>query len=177
MTVETVPYTMHGHGTERHDVHDAIPVAPGLVVFRIPDEIARTNPARWRIGHHSGRGIAESLVRELALAAAEKIAKLYDWTLDDATLRKQIDPLDFYRNLSDGCFSLGTYADDAHQNAARNGIYTDADIEQAAREAKADGLNALQILNDMAHTVPWSGLDTDDFNEAHNRIAELADAD
>jgi len=28
----------------------------------------------------------------------------------------------------------------------------------------------------MSETVPWAGLDTEDFNEAHNRIVELADA-
>jgi hypothetical protein len=29
----------------------------------------------------------------------------------------------------------------------------------------------------MSQTVPWMGLDTDDFNEAHNRVVALADGD
>jgi hypothetical protein len=28
----------------------------------------------------------------------------------------------------------------------------------------------------MTHRVPWMGLDTEDFNEAHNRIVELSGA-
>jgi hypothetical protein len=29
----------------------------------------------------------------------------------------------------------------------------------------------------MTHTVPWMGLDTNEFNEAHDRIVRAADAD
>ncbi|MFH8531591.1 hypothetical protein ACH4GE_24610 [Streptomyces tendae] len=62
-------------------------------------------------------------------------------------------------------------------DVTRNGTYTDADIEQAAADYAEDGLNALEILTAMTHTVPWMALDTNDFNDAHNRIVELADAD
>ncbi|MEV6696286.1 hypothetical protein AB0M68_03860 [Streptomyces sp. NPDC051453] len=175
MTVETTTYMLLGRHGQRYEITDAIPIAPGLFVFRLPGDLALNNPARWNIGHHSGRVVAEALTREAALAGAEKAASLYDWSQDVEFLREEIDDMKFYRDqLPVDCFSLNTHYE--RGDVSRNGIYTDADIAEAAREAKADGLNALQILNDMADTVPWSGLDTDDFNEAHGRIAELADA-
>lgn len=54
--------------------------------------------------------------------------------------------------------------------------YTNADLRKAAAEYKADDYNAFEILLDMADNAPWCGLDTDAFNEAHDRIATLADA-
>lgn len=172
----TVPYTMHGRRGERYEIRGALPIAPGLVVFRLPDDLSLNNPARWVIGHHAGRCIAEAMTRQAALAGAEKIASLYDWTRGVDFLREEIDDMHFYRDqLPDDCFPVNTHY--VRGDVSRNGTYTDADIAAAAREAKADGSNALQILSDMAHTVPWSGLDTDDFNEAHGRIVELADAD
>ena len=175
MTTEVTTYTMLGRNGERYEITDAINMTPGLFVFRLPADLSLNSPARWNIGHHSGYVIAEALTREAALAGAEKVAALYDWSQDVEFLREEIDDMDFYREqLPVDCFPLNTHYE--RGDVSRNGIYTDADIEQAAREAKADGLNALQLTAAMAHTVPWSGLDTDDFNEAHGRIVQLADA-
>ena len=176
MTTDTTTYTMLGRNGAKYEVPDAIPVAPGLVVFRLPDGLALNNPARWNIGHHSGRCLAETMRREDALKGAELLAGLHDWTKDAAFLREEIDDRDLFIKLS------RHWCEPVNSNYMRgdvsgNGIYTDADIEAAAAEYKAEGMNALEIVTAMAHTVPWSGLDTEDFNEANNRVIELADAD
>lgn len=54
--------------------------------------------------------------------------------------------------------------------------YTDADIAEAVAEFKADGYSAFEVLLAMADQAPWMGLDTEAFNEAHDRITQLADA-
>jgi hypothetical protein len=62
-------------------------------------------------------------------------------------------------------------------DVSSNGLYTDADVEKAAEASRADGMNAYDILIAMSHTVPWMGLDTNDFNEAHDRIVRAAGAE
>lgn len=173
--METTPYTMTCGKSTR--TVDAIQPAPGLLVYRLPSDHQPASPHRWRIGHHSGLSIADSLRREAALQGAELLATLADWTQSVDAIREQINPGTLFAKLSYvDCIEPATepYADGA--NVASNGIYTDVDIHEAAFEAKASGFNALDILVAMSATAPWSGLDTDDFNEAHNRIAELADA-
>lgn len=176
MSVDTVDYTMRGRKGQSYEVTGAVQVAPGLVVFRVPGDLDLNNPARWNIGHHSGLIVGEAMTREFAMAGAAAIAPLYDWTRDVDDLNGDVDEDTVLSTL--GRHSCGTVHshDYLRGNVSHNGIYTDADIEEAAREAKADEMSAYEILISMAHTVPWMGLDTNDFNEAHDRIVTLADA-
>jgi hypothetical protein len=157
----------------------ATEIAPGLLVYRIPDGMHPSSPHRWRIGHKvSGRAIADAMTREDVFKAAAVFAELADWTQDMDTLRATVNAQELFGKA--GAYYPVFPADPAYRiggDASKNGIYTDADIAEAAREAKADGFSAYDVLIAMSHTVPWMGLDTEDFNEAHNRIAELADAD
>ncbi|GGV36628.1 hypothetical protein GCM10010293_39990 [Streptomyces griseoflavus] len=171
----TTTYTMLGRHGEKYEIPDAIQVALGLVVFRLPEGLALNNPARWNIGHHSGRVLAEALRREDAIAGAELIASLHDWTKDVAALREEIDEDAVVIKLSrHWCEPVNSNY--LRGDVSRNGIYTDADIEAAAAEYKADDMNALEIVTAMSHTVPWSGLDTDDFNEASSKVIAAAGA-
>ncbi|MGW0780397.1 hypothetical protein [Streptomyces sp. NPDC002913] len=151
---------------------------PGLVVFRLAPDHKPHNPQRWRIGHKpSGLAIADSLTKENALKGAELLAELTDWTQDANTVKAAIDPTELFVKLSFAwCIEPGTEPLAAGADASRNGMYTDADIDEAAAEFKADGYNALEILVAMSASIPWSGLDTEDFNEAHNRVVELSGA-
>lgn len=171
----TTTYTMLGRHGEEYEIPDATQIAPGLVVFRLPADLVLNNPARWNIGHHSGYVLAEALRREDAIAGAELIAGLQDWTKDVAALREEIDEDALVIKLSrHWCEPVNSNY--LRGDVSRNGIYTDADIEATAAEYKEDGLNALEIVTAMSHTVPWSGLDTEDFNKASSRVIELADA-
>jgi hypothetical protein len=180
MIGETTDYTMIVHGQQKHTVSGAVLAAPGLVVFRMPAIQSLNNPARWRIGHHEGLAIAEAMTRENAFKGVQTLAESgIDWTQDTADLKEAITDKvarDLYAKLS------AVWCDEPGSNympgdVSGNGTYTDADVEEAAAAAKADGFNALNVMVAMSHTVPWMGLDTEDFNEAHNRIATLADAD
>lgn len=179
MIGEVTEYSMIVRGEQRYIIPNAVQAAPGLVVFRLPAEHAINDPARWRIGHHEGLAIAEAMRREDALKGIEILKESgVDWTQDTDTLQALIDGgavRDLYAKLSYAwCEDPGS----AYMpgDVTNNGTYTDADIEQAATEFKADRLNSYEILLAMTYSVPWMGLDTEDFNEAHNRIAELADA-
>ena len=156
----------------------ATEVAPGLVVFRLAPDHKPHNPQRWRISHKaSGLAIADSMQRENALKGAALLAKVTDWTQDADTVKAAVDREDLFAQLSYvWCIEPGTQPLGPGTDASRNGTYTDVDVETAAAAARANGFNALEVLVAMSETVPWCGLDTDDFNEAHNRIAELADA-
>lgn len=177
MIGETTEHTMLIHGQQKHTIPDAVQAAPGLVVFRMPAGQSLNSPARWRIGHHEGLAIAEALTRENALKGAQILAESgIDWTQDTDTLKETITDKvarDLYVKLSYAwCDQPGSHY--MPGDVSRNGIYTDADIEEAAREAKADGFNAADILVAMSATVPWMGLDTEDFNDAHDRIVRAA---
>lgn len=179
MIGETNDHTMIVHGQQKHTVPDALQAAPGLVVFRMPAEQSLNNPARWRIGHHDGRAVAEAMRREDALKGVEILKESgIDWTQDEDDLQNAISAKtarDLYVKLS------YAWCDEPGSNympgdVTRNGTYTDADIEAAAAKYKADELNALEVMCVMTHSVPWMGLDTEDFNEAHDRVVTLADA-
>ncbi|MFJ9101372.1 hypothetical protein ACIRJM_23225 [Streptomyces sp. NPDC102405] len=151
-------------------------IVPGLLVYRIPDGMHPSSPHRWRLGHAvSGRAIADTMTEEDALKTAEVFGPLADWTQDMDTMRATINAQELFSKArayypihpADPAYRIGG-------DASRNGIYTDADIEEAAREAKADGFSAYDVLIAMSHTVPWMGLDTEDFNEAHDRIVQKA---
>ncbi|MFH8410701.1 hypothetical protein ACH4FX_38910 [Streptomyces sp. NPDC018019] len=178
MIGEVREYTLTCANDQVHTVPLAKEIAPGLLVYRLPNEMHPDNPHRWRIGHEaSGLSVTDAMTREEAVATAETLGTLADWTQDADTLRATVDPEELFAKVR--AYHLATPADPAHRMAgdvSGNGIYTDADIEEAAREAKADGLNAYEILIAMSHTVPWMGLDTEEFNEAHDRIVRLADA-
>jgi hypothetical protein len=174
MSVDTVPYTMRGKQGAAYEIEGAVQTAPGLVVFRLPGDLALNNPARWNIGHHTGLILAEAMRREDALAGANAIAELHDWTREIAFLREEINEDRILATL--GSVHCGAVHSHGYLrgDVSRNGTYTDADIEQAA--AESDGMSAYDILLSMAHTVPWMGLDTNDFNEAHDRIVTAAGA-
>lgn len=175
MTTEVTNYTMLGRNGEQYDIPDAIQAAPGLVVFRLPHGLSLNNPCRWQIGHHSGRCVVEAMRREDALKAVEVMTGLADWTKDTAFLREEVDERQLFLKVSRlWCGPVGS--EYMRGDVSSNGTYTDADIEQAAAEFKADGFNALDVLVAMSHRVPWMGLDTEDFNEAHDRIVTLSDA-
>ncbi|MHC3450844.1 hypothetical protein [Streptomyces prasinus] len=180
MIGEITEYTMTVRGEQRYTVRDAIQAAPGLVVFRMPDDQSLNCPARWRIGHHGGLAIAEAMTRENAFKGISILVETgIDWTQDTDTIQASISGdavTDLTTKLSWAwCEEPGSSY--MPGDVSRNGIYTDADIEEAAREAKAEGFNALDISIAMAHTVPWMGLDTNDFNEAHDRIVTAAGAE
>jgi hypothetical protein len=174
MSVDTVAYTMRGRRNQSYEVTGAVQVAPGLVVFRLPGDLDLNNPARWNIGHRSGLVVAEAMTREFAMAGAEAIAPLYDWTRDVDDLNGDVDEDTVLSTLGrHNCGPVHSH-DYLRGDVSHNGTYTDADIEKAA--AASDGMSAYDILLGMAHTVPWMGLDTNDFNEAHDRIVKLAGA-
>ncbi|MFJ7963194.1 hypothetical protein [Streptomyces sp. NPDC096324] len=179
MIGETTDYTMIVHGQQKHTVPGAVQAAPGLVVFRMPANQTLNDPARWRIGHHEGLAIAEAMRREDAFkGVAILVDSGIDWTQDTAAIKEAVSDQaarDLYAKLS------FAWCDEPGSNympgdVSSNGTYSDADIEAAAAEAKAEGFNALDVLVAMTDAVPWMGLDTEDFNEAHNRIAEAAGA-
>ncbi|MFF1544136.1 hypothetical protein [Streptomyces sp. NPDC058291] len=179
MIGETTEYTMTVHGEQRHSIPDALHAAPGLFVYRMPDDQSINCPARWRIGHHGGLAIAEAMRREDALKGVEILVQSgIDWTQDTETIQAEVSNDTVYDLTSKLSWAWCEQPGSSYMpgDVTRNGTYTDADVEAAAAEFKADGLNALEVLTAMTHTVPWMGLDTEDFNEAHNRIAELADA-
>lgn len=176
MNEEVHDYNLATTGRQQHTVPLAHRLAPGLLVYRLPAAVHPQSPYRWRIGHEtSGRSIAEALNREDAFAGANLIADITDWTQSPEALQKSIDPDRLYLQLGSvgmGCIRSG--AEDMPGDVSHNGTYTDDDIKLYA--AECEGLDSLQILSRMSQTVPWMGLDTDDFNEAHNRVCELADA-
>jgi hypothetical protein len=151
-------------------------IAPGLLVYRIPEGMHPSSPHRWRIGHKvSGRSIADAMLPEDAVKGAELLGTLADWTKDVAALRAALDPTVLFAKLSN-VYCIAPASEPMSGDVSSNGTYTDADIEEAAAEARASGFSAADILVDMSHTVPWMGLDTNDFNEAHDRIVKLAGA-
>lgn len=179
MIGETTEYKMVISGEQRYTVPDAIQAAPGLVVFRMPNDQCLNNPARWRIGHHEGLAIAEAMRREDAFKGIEILVRSgIDWTQDTDSIQAALGDdtaSDLTSKLSYAwCDRPGS--DYMPGNVTGNGIYTDADIETAAAEFKADGYNALEVMYAMTHSVPWMGLDTEDFNEAHDRIVRAAGA-
>jgi hypothetical protein len=152
-------------------------ITPGLLVYRIPEGMHPSSPHRWRIGHKaSGRSVADAMLPEDAVKGAELLGTLADWTKDVATLRTELNPNVLFSKLS-YVYCIAPASEPMRGDVSSNGTYTDADIEEAAAEAKASGFNAADILVAMSHTVPWMGLDQNDFNEAHDRIVALADAD
>lgn len=174
MSATTVPYTMRGKQGAAYEIEGATEIAPGLVVFRLPGDLDLNNPARWNIGHHSGYIVAEAMTREFIVAGAEAIAPLYDWTRDVDDLTEEIDTDQVLATLGKHhCGAVHTHGY-LRGDVSRNGTYTDADIEQAV--AASDGMSAYDILLAMTNTVPWMGLDTNDFNEAHDRIVTAAGA-
>ena len=177
MIGETTEYTMIVTGEQKYTVPDAVQAAPGLVVFRMPNDQCLNNPARWRIGHHEGLGIAETMTRENAFKGVEILVQSgIDWTQDADTIQATLSgdtASDLTRKLS---YAWCERPDSNYMpgDVTGNGTFTDADIEEAAREAVKAGFNALDLSIAMSHTVPWMGLDTNDFNEAHDRIVQAA---
>lgn len=179
MIGETTEYKMIVHGEQKYTVPAAVVAAPGLLVFRMPAEHSINSPARWRIGHHQGLAIAEAMRRGDAFKGAEILAPLADWTQDTDDLKELFTDeaiRDLYAKLSYAwCEEPGSSY--MPGDVSSNGTYTNADIEAAADEFKADQFSAYDILLAMTYRVPWMGLDTEPFNEAHDRIVTLAGAE
>ena len=176
MTTEATTYTMLGRRGEKYEVSGAVEVAPGLYVFRLPHGLALNNPARWNIGHHSGYCVAEAMRREDALKGAELLASLHDWTKDVAFLKEEVDERALLLKLRRlNCSPVDSQY--MRGDVSNNGTYTDADVEQAAAEFAEEAFSAMEILVSMNARVPWMGLDTEDFNEAHDRIVRAAGAE
>jgi hypothetical protein len=166
------------HATFLHDgttyTVEAIEHAPGLVLFRLPDAIAPNNPRRWRIGHKpSGLAIADAMQHENGVAGIHKLAELADWTQDASSLQASLDTHDVFMALG-RIDCIEPNSERMTGDVSHNGRYTNADIEKAARAAAEEQMDGLELLTAMAHTVPWMGLDTEPFNEAHSRILAIA---
>ncbi|MFI8962106.1 hypothetical protein ACIGO8_08315 [Streptomyces sp. NPDC053493] len=171
--MKTIPYTMTIDG-QPYIIDDAQQLAPGLALFRLPDTVYRTDPRRWRVGHlPSGLAIAGAMRREDAVRGIRALAKLTDWTRDSETVKASVITDEVFTTLlAFDCCLPGTDRMDC--NVSHNGTYTDEDIEKAARAAADEQMDGLELLHAMAHTVPWMGLDTEPFNEAHSRILAIA---
>jgi hypothetical protein len=171
--MDPIPYTVTTNdGT--YTVPDALPLAPGLVLFRLPDAMLPTNPRRWRVGHTpSGLGIADAMRREDGVRAIKAITALTDWSQPADAVKAAVDTDELFAVLlrHDCCLPN---LDRMTSNVSNNGRYTDADIERAARAAADEQMDGLELISAMAHTVPWMGLDTEPFNEAHSRILAIA---
>lgn len=179
MIGETTEYTMIVHGQQKHTIPDAVQAAPGLVVFRMPAIQSLNNPARWRIGHHEGLAIAEAMRREDAFTGVQILADCgIDWTQGADDLKEAISDKtarDLYAKLSYAwCDEPGSHY--MPSDVTNNGTYTDADVQAAADEFRADRFSSYDILLAMTYRVPWMGLDTEDFNEAHDRVCRAAGA-
>ncbi|MFE9398608.1 hypothetical protein [Streptomyces flavidovirens] len=169
--------TCGADGSKTYTIDHATEIVPGLLVYRIPEGMHPSSPHRWRIGHHSGLSVADAMLREDAVAGAELLGTVADWTQDAAALKASIDATDLFVKLSyKYCIAPASEPLGPSADASSNGRYTDEQLQRTAAEFKADGYNALEILVAMSGRIPWCGLDTDEFNEAHNRIAELAEA-
>lgn len=178
MIGEVREYRLSCAGGEVYRVPLAKEIVPGLLVYRIPDGMHPSSPHRWRIGHDpSGRAVADTVTQEDAIKTAELFGTLADWTQDMNTLRATVDANDLFAKAS-RYYPVLPAAPEYRMggDVSSNGTYADADIEEAAREAKADELSSYEILISMTHTVPWMGLDTEAFNEAHDRIVRAAGA-
>lgn len=174
--MDTIQHTIVVRDGETHTIDDAQELAPGLVLFRLPDSMCPNNPRRWRIGHKpSGLAIADAMRHEDGIAGVQKLADMADWTQDADSLQAELDTDDVFIKLS-AADCIEPNAERMTGDVSNNGRYTDADIREAAAEAKADGLDGLELLTAMSATVPWMGLDTEPFNEALSRIATLAAA-
>jgi hypothetical protein len=159
--------------------HYTVPLAkrivPGLLLYRLPAAVHPESPYRWRIGHEaSGRSIADGMTHEQAIAGVKVLADFADWSQEAAVLQKGVDAEALYLTISERTELIRPGWDDMDGDVSHNGTYSDADIKRYA--ADCEGLDSLQILSRMAETVPWMGLDTEDFNTVHNRICVLADA-
>lgn len=174
-TARFAEHTIVGSDGQPYLIGLAKEIVPGLLVYRLPDGMHPTSPHRWRIGHHSGLSVADAMTREDAVRGAELLGPLADWTRDADPLRSTLDAADLFARLS-YVDCIAPASEPMNGDVSHNGTYTEADIRQAAAEFKADGYNALEILLAMSARVPWMGLDTGPFNEAHDRIAALADA-
>lgn len=84
---------------------EAVEVAPGLYLHRLPNDVNLGDPRRWRISHHSGYAIAATTCREDGAAGAKHLAGLADWTASaDAIKASLVDAKQLYVDLVElGC--------------------------------------------------------------------------
>ncbi|MQY14989.1 hypothetical protein SRB5_51660 [Streptomyces sp. RB5] len=74
---------------------------PGLFVYELPDDMSPNSPYRWRIGHHSGYGVAAAMFEDDAVRGAHRIAGLADWAEQSpAELRDHVDIEELYDRLA-----------------------------------------------------------------------------
>lgn len=73
---------------------------PGLLVYKIPDEVEPLSAHRWSLGHHSGLLIASAMYEDDAIRGAKKIADLADWTQPARELRAVVDTDEVYKQVA-----------------------------------------------------------------------------
>lgn len=154
-------------------------ITPGLYVVHLPDTFEPARPFRWTILHRDGKSIADAMTREDATAGAQAVSTWTDWTQTADEVRSSITGLSLmYATLTRHRCEHPRLTPEPWQADAytRGGTYTDADVAKAAAEYEEDGFSAFEITVDMAHRMPWSRLDTEQFNEAHARICSLVGA-
>jgi len=64
--------------------------APGLLIFEIPTEVSPTSEYRWILGHHEGAALASFGTSAEAMAAADAVAELADWSRGAMTAAQEI---------------------------------------------------------------------------------------
>jgi hypothetical protein len=127
MLGETTDYQMIVHGEQKYTVAGAIQAAPGLVVFRMPDNQSLNCAARWRIGHHEGLAIAEAMRREDALKGADILAQSgIDWTQDTDTIQSAISNETVHDLAAELSWAWCEQPGSSYMpgDVTRNGIYT-----------------------------------------------------
>lgn len=73
---------------------------PGLLVYKIPDEVEPLSAHRWSLGHHSGLLIASAMYEGDAIRGAQKIADLADWTDTVNEIRAVVDTDEIYKRVA-----------------------------------------------------------------------------
>lgn len=66
--------------------------APGLHVYKIPEDVSPSSAHRWILAHHEGPALGAFETSAAATAAAEGAAPFVDWTRNAMTAANLIGP-------------------------------------------------------------------------------------
>jgi hypothetical protein len=69
---------------------DAAEPVPGLHVYEAPAGVSPLSTFRWLLAHHEGSALASFETESAALAAAEAVAPMADWTRSQMTAANEI---------------------------------------------------------------------------------------